>query len=155
MGCKSSKGEVIEIQKRDSIQNTNYDEESLSCLSHVSLNMAALEKSEDLKDLVQQNMEARNQPGSDQQYKPIIILGPSGVGKSTLINALTAKWPNSFGFSVSYTTRQPREGEEHGKNYFFTSQEDFQKMIDQDDFIEWCKVHSNMYGTAKSQIKSI
>ena len=82
-------------------------------------------------------------------------MGPSGVGKSTLINELTSKWPNSFGFSVSYTTRQPREGEEHGKNYFFVTQEEFQSMIDSDEFIEWCKVHSNMYGTAKSQIKSI
>ena len=48
-----------------------------------------------------------------------------------------------------------REGEVHGKNYFYVSKEEFQKMIDADDFIEWCQVHSNMYGTAKSQIRSI
>ena len=77
------------------------------------------------------------------------------MGKSTLIKVLTDKYPNSFGFSVSFTTRAPREGEEHGKNYFFVKKEEFQDMITADDFIEWCQVHSNMYGTAKSQIRSI
>ena len=71
------------------------------------------------------------------KYKPIIIVGPSGVGKSTLIKELTNKYPDSFGFSVSYTTRQPREGEKHGVNYFYITKEEFQAMIDKDDFIEW------------------
>ena len=53
------------------------------------------------------------------EFKPIIILGPSGVGKSTLINALTAKYPKCFGFSVSFTTRAPRHGEVNGVNYNF------------------------------------
>ena len=88
-------------------------------------------------------------------YKPIIIVGPSGVGKSTLIKVLTDKYPTSFGFSVSFTTRAPRAGEEHGKNYFFVDHSEFEGMIEKNDFIEWCKVHSNMYGTAKSQIRSI
>ena len=83
-------------------------------------------------------------------YKPIIILGPSGVGKSTLIKELNVKYPDSFGFSISYTTRAPRKGEQHGINYFFVSKNDFEKLIDQDDFIEWCEVHGNYYGTAKS-----
>ena len=84
------------------------------------------------------------------EYKPVIILGPSGVGKSTLIKQLLDKYPEAFGFSVSYTTRGPRPGENHGVNYFFVSKNDFEKLIDQDDFIEWCEVHGNMYGTAKS-----
>lgn len=53
------------------------------------------------------------------QYKPIIIVGPSGVGKSMLIKALTSKYPDSFGFSVSYTTRNPRDGEVNGEHYNF------------------------------------
>ena len=85
-----------------------------------------------------------------QNYKPLIIVGPSGVGKSTLIKSLTDKHPEKFGFSVSYTTRASREGEIHGKNYFFISKEEFENMIKNDDFIEWCQVHQNMYGTAKS-----
>ena len=85
----------------------------------------------------------------------MIIVGPSGVGKSTLINQLTEKYPGKFGFSVSYTTRAMREGEKHGVNYFYVSQDEFRKMIDKDDFIEYKQVHKNMYGTAKSQIRSI
>ena len=92
---------------------------------------------------------------AESQFKPIIIVGPSGVGKSTLIKVLTDKYPNSFGFSISYTTRQPRAGEQHGVNYYYVSKQEFEGMIDKDDFIEWCKVHDNMYGTAKSQIRSI
>ena len=57
------------------------------------------------------------------EYKPIIVLGPSGVGKSTLINALTDKYPKMFGFSVSYTTRAPRPGEVDGVNYNFISKD--------------------------------
>ena len=55
------------------------------------------------------------------RYRPMIIVGPSGVGKSTLIKKLTDKYPNKFGFSVSYTTRAMREGEKHGVNYFYVS----------------------------------
>ena len=72
-----------------------------------------------------------------------------------MINALTEKYPDKFGFSVSYTTRAPRPGEVNGKSYFFVSKEEFQGMIDKDDFVEWFQVHQNMYGTAKSQINSI
>ena len=72
----------------------------------------------DFHSLVSQNEEKRIQAlglsedvDTQAMYQPLIILGPSGVGKSTLINVLTAKYPDSFGFSVSYTTRKPREGE--------------------------------------------
>ena len=85
----------------------------------------------------------------------MIIVGPSGVGKSTLINILTSKYPDKFGFSVSYTTRAPRPGEKHGLNYFYISKEEFEKMIAANDFIEWFQVHGNMYGTADTQIKAI
>jgi guanylate kinase len=53
---------------------------------------------------------------------------------------------------VSYTTRAPREGEVHGKNYFFVSREEFQAKIGRDEFIEYCQVHTNFYGSEKSQI---
>ena len=81
--------------------------------------------------------------------------GPSGVGKSTMIQHLTELHPNKFAFSVSYTTRAPRAGETDGVHYNFVSKEVFLKMVDEDQFIEWAQVHSNMYGTAKAQIKKI
>lgn len=92
---------------------------------------------------------------SDAKFKPLVCCGPSGAGKGTLINALTSENKDKFGFSVSYTTRAPRDGEKHGIHYFFVSHEEFQKIIDEDGFIEWCQVHANRYGTAKSQIMSI
>lgn len=87
------------------------------------------------------------------EFKPLVIVGPSGAGKGTLINILTKKFPEKFGFSVSYTTRAPRVNEVHGVHYFFVSHEEFQKKIDNDDFIEYCKVHTNFYGTEKAQIR--
>ena len=65
------------------------------------------------------------------------------------------KYPKKFGFSISYTTRAPRAGEVHGKNYFFTDENTFKEMIEKDDVIEWCQVHQNFYGTSKSQIRDI
>ena len=83
----------------------------------------------------------------------MIVAGPSGVGKGTLIKNLTeVAYPDKFKFSVSFTTRAPREGEVDGTHYNFVSHAVFEQMIAEDKFIEHCKVHNNMYGTAKSQI---
>lgn len=82
-------------------------------------------------------------------YKPLVVSGPSGVGKGTLLDKLTEKYNNKFGFSVSYCTRAARPGEEHGVHYFFITKEAFKAMIDQDAFIEHCEVHGNFYGTSK------
>ncbi len=76
----------------------------------------------------------------------LTISAPSGTGKSTLINMLIREQPE-FGFSVSYTTRKPRKGEISGKDYFFVSPEEFTRLIDQDFFAEWARVHGNYYGT--------
>lgn len=81
--------------------------------------------------------------------KIIVIVAPSGTGKSTLINRLLPEIP-SLQWSVSCTTRPIREGEIEGKDYFFLTKDEFEKKISQDAFIEWAKVHSNYYGTLKS-----
>ena len=88
------------------------------------------------------------------KYRPLVIVGPSGAGKGTLIAKLTQKYPEKFGFSVSYTTRAARVGEVDGVHYFFVNHEKFQEKIDNDDFIEYCKVHTNFYGTEKAQIRT-
>jgi len=85
----------------------------------------------------------------DSSYKPLIVIGPSGVGKSVLITHLTNKYKDCFGFSVSFTTRDPREGEVDGKSYNFISKEQFEFMIKEDSFVEYCEVHGNYYGTSK------
>ena len=86
---------------------------------------------------------------------PLALVGPSGVGKSTLIKILMEKYPNVFEFSVSNTTRLPRVGEVDGVHYNFISREVFMRKIDEDDFIEYNEVHNNLYGTSKSAVHSI
>ena len=71
-----------------------------------------------------------------------------------MIEKLTSKYPGRFGFSVSYTTRPARVGEVNGVHYHFVDHESFKVKIEQDEFIEYCQVHSNFYGTEKAQIKT-
>jgi len=77
----------------------------------------------------------------------LIISGPSGCGKSTLLNRLFKEIDNYY-FSISTTTRAPRDGEKHGREYFFSSIEDFEKDIENNQFLEYAKVHGNYYGTS-------
>jgi len=88
-------------------------------------------------------------------FKPLVVCGPSGVGKGTLIGMLFKEFPNLFSFSVSYTTRKPREGEKHGREYYFVTEAEFKKMVTANKFIENCIVHGNMYGTAKAELERI
>lgn len=86
---------------------------------------------------------------------PLVLVGPSGVGKSTLINFLKDRWPGVFEFSISSTTRLPRVGEQHGIHYYYITREEFMRKIDEDEFIEYCEVHNNLYGTSKTAIRNI
>jgi guanylate kinase len=80
--------------------------------------------------------------------KPVVFAGPSGVGKGTLIKMLMDRFPDGqFGFSVSHTTRKPRDGEENGVHYHFVSVEEMEKEISEGEFIEYAEVHGNYYGT--------
>lgn len=84
-----------------------------------------------------------------------IISGPSGAGKTTLINAVSAHLKEiglALYFSVSHTTRQPRAGEVEGKNYYFVSAQQFTAMVDRGEFLEWAHVHEQRYGTSKSEV---
>lgn len=77
-----------------------------------------------------------------------IISAPSGSGKSTLTNELRRTVPN-LEFSISYTTRAPRGSEQSGREYFFVTREEFERMMERDEFLEWADVFGNYYGTAK------
>jgi|SRR6185295_7508926 guanylate kinase len=77
-----------------------------------------------------------------------IISAPSGSGKSTLVNRVRLIVPG-LKFSISYTTRAPRAGEENGREYYFVSRAEFEEMIRQDAFLEYAEVFGNYYGTAR------
>jgi len=82
-----------------------------------------------------------------------IVAAPSGAGKTTLVRMLLEQ-EASVRLSVSFTTRPPRPGEQHGREYNFTSVEDFKAMIAAGEFLEWAEVHGNYYGTSKVWITS-
>ncbi|MEB3314090.1 MAG: guanylate kinase [Cyanobacteriota bacterium] len=81
----------------------------------------------------------------------ILLTGPSGVGKGTLLQGLCQRHPN-FRVSVSATTRAPRPGEVEGKDYYFVSREQFQNLIDQGALLEWAEFAGNYYGTPKAPV---
>jgi guanylate kinase len=77
----------------------------------------------------------------------LLISGPSGCGKSSLLKEVY-KNISDYYFSISTTTRDPRVGEKHGVDYFFTDKENFKKDIQDGNFLEWAEVHGNYYGTS-------
>ncbi len=81
-----------------------------------------------------------------------MVVAPSGAGKSTLVNALLAQEP-AIKLSISYTTRPPRPAEQHGREYYFTSVEDFLKRREHGEFLESAEVHGNYYGTSRLLIQ--
>jgi guanylate kinase len=82
----------------------------------------------------------------------IVISAPSGSGKSTLVQRLLARVPG-LQFSISYTTRPPRRGEEHGRDYFFVSRREFRRMIAARELVEWATVFGQLYGTSRRQLR--
>jgi len=86
---------------------------------------------------------------------PLVIAGPSGVGKGTLIQLLIKEYPKCFGFSVSHTTREPRPNEVNGIHYNFTTQDVMLPMIEANEFLESANVHGNLYGTSKAAVSQV
>jgi guanylate kinase len=85
---------------------------------------------------------------------PVILSAPSGAGKTTIAKRLLAARPD-IGYSVSATTRSPREGEQHGKDYHFLSREEFERLRESGEFAEWAEVHGNLYGTLRSEVHRV
>lgn len=82
----------------------------------------------------------------------IVFTGPSGVGKGTLLRHLLGQHPD-IQLSISATTRQPREGEENGKHYYFVSRSEFEAMVAQGDLLEWAEFAGNLYGTPRKPLE--
>lgn len=95
-------------------------------------------------------MQSLNKP-----LNAIVVCGPSGVGKGTLLGRLFREYPNSFAYSVSHTTRQPRVGEQNGREYHFVDRSDIIKMRDNNEFLELCDVHGNFYGTSVAAVQDV
>ena len=82
----------------------------------------------------------------------VVISGPSGVGKDTVLRRLFQLEP-SLKYSVSYTTRPPRPGEVDGTSYTFVNEEEFKRLIDAREFLEWAKVYDHYYGTSRRRVE--
>lgn len=80
-----------------------------------------------------------------------VISAPSGAGKTTVCHRVLESI-SDLAYSISHTTRPPRYGEKDGVDYFFVSEDEFLRMREREDFLEWALVHNNYYGTAKRQI---
>ncbi|XP_072432385.1 guanylate kinase-like isoform X2 [Chiloscyllium punctatum] len=87
--------------------------------------------------------------------RPVVVSGPSGAGKSTLLKLLLEEYDQVFGFSVSHTTRNPRPGEENGRDYYFVSREEMLHGIDAGEFIENAEFSGNIYGTSKKAVQEV
>lgn len=82
----------------------------------------------------------------------MVVSGPSGTGKSTVCGNLLKKNPRLY-LSISATTREPRRGERNGKDYYFVSKEEFEKMRENDLLLEWAEVYGNFYGTPRQPVQ--
>ena len=92
---------------------------------------------------------------SDNSTSPgrlVVLTGPSGVGKGTLLQRLRQQHPDLY-LSTSATTRAPREGEEHGKDYYFVSRDRFEEMIAAGQLLEWAEFAGNYYGTPRQPVE--
>lgn len=85
--------------------------------------------------------------------KLIVISAPSGTGKTSVIKEILKRNPVKLLFSVSATTRKKRENEINGVDYYFLSEDEFKKKIENDEFIEWEQIYGDYYGTPKSEIE--
>ena len=86
--------------------------------------------------------------------KLFVMSAPSGAGKTTLKDLVIKEFPDMV-YSISATTRAPREGEVEGTHYFFKSRDEFKRMIENNELVEWNEVHGNFYGTPKSFVEKM
>ena len=87
---------------------------------------------------------------SDKDGVMVILSSPSGAGKTTLVNLLSKL--KNFEISISHTTRQPRPNEKPNKDYYFVNEDEFQRLINNQEFLEYAKVFNNFYGTTRTPV---
>jgi guanylate kinase len=89
-----------------------------------------------------------------ERGKLFVIAAPSGAGKTSLVRALIERMPE-LRFSISYTTRSKRETEQHGRDYFFVTRNEFDRMVANNEFLEHAQVFDNAYGTSRAQVDQL
>lgn len=92
------------------------------------------------------------QPSAGRPVRPTVITGPSGVGKGTLVGRLLKRHP-AIWLSVSATSRAPRVGEKHGREYFFLSRSAFEALVARGGLLEWAEFAGNLYGTPREAVE--
>ncbi len=85
----------------------------------------------------------------------LVLSGPSGTGKGTVCQVVRNSMGDAVCYSISATTRKPRVGEVHGREYFFFEKEEFEALRDQDGFLEWAQVYDNYYGTPRAFVEEV
>ena len=85
----------------------------------------------------------------------LVLSGPSGTGKGTVCGVVRDHLGDAVRYSISATTRKPRTGEEHGREDFFFSKEEFEALRDQNGFLEWAQVYDNYYGTPRAFVEEV
>jgi guanylate kinase len=105
-------------------------------------------------------MESQTESTSTSQSSPtrkgklVVVTGPSGVGKGTLLKILAERHPQRFVFSISATTRHPRPGEVDGREYFFLTRSEFELRQSEQAFLEWAEYAGNLYGTPRQAVEA-
>jgi hypothetical protein len=87
--------------------------------------------------------------------RPVVICGPSGAGKGTLLNKLLHDFPHKFAKAITHTTRKPRTNEIPGVHYHFTTREEMEKQIKNGEFIESAEIHGNLYGSSIKAVRDV
>ncbi|NJM28599.1 MAG: guanylate kinase [Pseudanabaena sp. RU_4_16] len=97
---------------------------------------------------------SKSQSSHSQKGKLVVVTGPSGVGKGTLLKILAERHPQRFVFSISATTRPPRPGEVDGNEYFFLTRPEFELRQSEGAFLEWAEYAGNLYGTPRQAVEA-
>src|SRR2546430_3905602 len=98
---------------------------------------------------------AAREPGVTLPPRVVVLAAPSGGGKTTIARELLQRRPDTFGYSVSATTRKPRPGERDGEAYHFLTRAEFQRRVEAREFLEWAEYAGELYGTLKSEVERV
>jgi len=163
-GTSSLEGKFENIADINNLQDSLKEEHVRYIESHPEIKeilsdflaKVLLEKPEDVNQFAASYFEPfLPPPGKSDEIVPLVICGPSGAGKGTLIKKVFDAFDGKFGFSVSHTTRGPREGEEDGVHYHFVEKEALEAKIEAGDMLEYAHVHTNIYGTSWEAVDNV